>query len=114
MVSIWWRIAFALSVLVHLVVLYLPSSPGTGSMPPGTDKVVHAVIFGAVAVTAVRQRWRPGVVAAVLLAHAVGSELIQHFALSQRSGDPWDVAADALGTILGVYVAARGRSVGPS
>ena len=43
-------------------------------------------------------------VPAVAAAHAPISETIQHFFLSQRAGDVWDVAADWVGVALGVLL----------
>ena len=40
------------------------------------------------------------VVVALCAVHAPVSEIIQHAALAQRSGDPWDVAADLAGTAM--------------
>jgi hypothetical protein len=43
--------------------------------------------------------------AGLLAVHAVSSELVQHWLLANRSGDPADVAADLLGVGLGLAVA---------
>lgn len=101
-----WRVALAVAVVVHLVVLYAPRSPGTGGLPM-VDKVVHLAVFAAVAYTAVRAGlpWRP--VLAALLAHAVVSELLQHVVLPGRSGDAYDAVADAAGAVLGTVAGSR-------
>lgn len=111
-VHLGWRLAFAAAVVVQLVVLYSPSGPG-GPSVPGLDKVAHAFVFAAVGFTAVRQNWRPTPVLVVLLAHAGLSELVQHFFLAQRTGDPWDVLADAVGAVLAVLLGARTRVGAP-
>ncbi len=51
-----------------------------------------------------------GVVA--VLAYAVVSEVVQGVLLSTRSGDPYDVVADALGALLGWLLAGRLRWAG--
>ncbi len=97
------RVALALAVLVHLVVLYAPRAPA----PPGPvwlDKVVHVTIFAAVALAAAWVGLPRRPVVAVLLGHAVVSELVQWLVLPDRSGDPWDSVADAGGVALAVLV----------
>lgn len=96
-----WRVALVLLVGVHLVVLYAPDSGGAPAFP-GIDKVVHVATFASVALAGLRAglaaRWWLPVVAA----HAVVSELVQHWALPHRSGDPADVLADLVGVGAGV------------
>jgi hypothetical protein len=100
-----WRLLLAGSVVVQLVALYWPQQVGGGG-PPGTDKLVHALLFAAVAFTGrfagVPVRW----LAALLAAHAVVSELVQALLLPGRSGDPRDVFADLVG-VAGGLLAAR-------
>ena len=96
-----WRVALVLLVGVHLVVLYAPDSGGAPAFP-GIDKVVHVTTFASVALAGLRAglaaRWWVPVVAA----HTVVSELVQHWVLPHRSGDPADVLADLAGVGLGV------------
>ena len=92
------QLLFALSVVGHLAVLYWPRSPSTGGLP--IDKVVHAVIFGMVLWFAARAALPVWPVAAVLAVHAVASELIQHYVLAGRSGDPADTVADLAGVLI--------------
>jgi hypothetical protein len=103
------RVAFGLAVAVNLAVLYYPRHVAQGGIP-GIDKVVHIVVFAAVAWTGVRAglpvRW----LLAVLVVHAVSSELVQHFLLTNRSGDPADSVADVLGAVLGVGAGRHGGS----
>ncbi|TQN41908.1 VanZ like protein [Blastococcus colisei] len=97
------RGAFAVVVLVSLAVLFAPASD-VPSAPPGVDKLVHAGLFAALAVTG---RWAGigvGTLAALLLGYAVVSELIQGFTPVARSASPADVLADAVGTVLGLLV----------
>lgn len=100
------RVVLALAVAVQFLVLYAPRA---ASNPDGlpVDKVVHAVVFGVVGWAAVRAgvpaRWILG----LLLAQAVVSELVQGFFMPHRSGDPWDVAADLVGSLIGTLIGVR-------
>ncbi|MEP7191566.1 MAG: VanZ family protein [Actinomycetota bacterium] len=95
-----WRVALFVAVAVQLIALYLPRAPA-GPPVTGLDKVVHICIFAAPALAAlmagIRARWVLG----ILAVHAPLGELIQHFALPQRSGDVLDVMADSAGIALG-------------
>ena len=96
----WWRWALAVALAVQLVALYAPYAAG-GLEVNGLDKVVHATIFAAPALAAlmvgVRARWILG----LLVAHALLSELIQHWGLPHREGDVFDVVADVAGVLFG-------------
>ena len=102
------RVLFWVCVAVQLAVLYAPRAV---SPPAGLplDKVVHATVFGAVLWAGVRAGLRAAPLAAVLLGHAVVSEVVQARLLPGRSGDPVDAVADALG-VLAAWWAVRGRS----
>lgn len=104
------RWAFALTVLVHLAVLYWPGPASAPAALPGADKLVHALVFAAVAWTGRAAGLPVRLLAAALLGHAVLSEVLQHAVLPARSGDPWDVVADVVGT-LGGLLAPVGRRV---
>ena len=92
------RSVLGLAVAVQLVVLYWPRSPSTGGLP--IDKLVHAAIFGVVLWAAARAGLPPRPVAVLLAVHAVVSELIQHYLLAGRSGDPGDAIADLAGVVI--------------
>jgi hypothetical protein len=92
------RIGFFVVVAVHLAVLYWPRTPSGGGLP--IDKVVHAAIFAVVLWAAARARlwvWPVGILLAI---HAVVSELVQHYLLTGRSGDPADSIADLVGVAI--------------
>jgi hypothetical protein len=95
-----WRVVLVLAVALELIALYVPRAPA-GPQITGLDKVVHVCIFAAPALAAlmagVSAPWALG----VLALHAPVSELIQHFALPHRSGDPLDAMADLGGVALG-------------
>ncbi|MGQ7352628.1 VanZ family protein [Quadrisphaera oryzae] len=102
-------------MLAQLVVLYAPRAPSTDQVPlvgPVLDKVVHLAVFALVAWTGRRAGVRVRLLVVVLLAHAVVSELLQHWVLPHRSGDPLDALADAAGVLVGLLLPARrGRLV---
>lgn len=94
-------------LLATLYALLWPDPAGAGSGPPGADKLVHALLFGALAVTT---RWRFGPALtglALVAAYAVLSELVQGALLPSRSGDAYDVVADGLGAIAGWVAVGR-------
>lgn len=104
----WMRWALATTLVVHAVALYLPGSAisGPSSLPPGSDKVVHFLLFAAPAflIRRITSRWWP---IGLLALHAPVSEVIQWGLVPHRSGDPFDVVADLLGIIAGVWLAGQ-------
>ncbi|MDQ3611201.1 MAG: VanZ family protein [Actinomycetota bacterium] len=95
-----------MAVLLSLVVLFAPSADGTPTFP-GADKLVHLLLFALLAGT-IRWRFGPALVGlGVVAVYAVASELIQGFALPNRSGDPLDVVADLAGVAAGWLLARR-------
>ena len=95
------RVAFALAVLVSLAVLFTPAS-GVPSAPPGTDKVIHLLLFCGLATSG---RWagvRTVPLAVSLTTYAAASELIQGLAPLARSMSFADGAADAIGIGVGL------------
>ena len=105
---VWlWRIGFVLACLIHLYGLYSPRQAGPDTGIPYADKVAHLVLFGSVAFLGLRvgvpARW----LLPVLAANAVVSELVQHFLLAQRSGDPFDSLADLVGLGVGAWLGFR-------
>lgn len=105
--SRWWQAAFGLACAVHLYGLYWPQPEGAGTSIPYADKVAHVLLFGTVAYLGLRigvpARWLIG----VLVAEAAVSELVQHYLLPLRSGDPLDAVADVAGVALGAWLALR-------
>lgn len=95
----WLPALSVLALSVHLVALYEPGSPDDvlGFDIPGADKVVHVLLFAVPVWLLGRLTGRIWLVAGVFAAHAVLSELVQHWFLPHRSGDPWDVLADLIG-----------------
>jgi VanZ family protein len=94
------RGAFAVAVLVSLAVLFAPAS-GVPSAPPGADKLVHAALFAALALSG---RWAgvPGsTLVFLLVAYGAGSEVVQAVTPLARSGSVADWLADVVGVLVG-------------
>jgi VanZ family protein len=107
-VRVWaWRIAFVAAVALQLYGVYTPREAGPHVGIPQIDKVAHCFLFAAVAFTGLKvgvpARWLLG----ALVANAVVSELVQHWLLPQRDGDPFDALADLIGVTLGAWLGSR-------
>ncbi|MEU7477205.1 VanZ family protein [Lentzea sp. NPDC042327] len=99
---------FVFAALLSVVVLFTPES-GVPSSPPGTDKVVHLVLFGLLAFTGLHAKI-PHVLWA-LVAYAGLSEVLQELITPlHRSGDVLDALVDVAGIGLGWAIAAASRS----
>ena len=95
------RGAFAVAVLVSLAVLFAPASD-VPSAPPGVDKVVHGLLFLALALTG---RWAGigrSLLGAALVGYAAVSELVQGLTPLERSASVGDLLADVVGTVAGL------------
>ena len=102
------RGAFAVALLVSLAVLFAPAG-NVPDAPPGVDKVVHLVLFLALALTG---RWagiRAGVLAGLLVAYGAVSEVLQAVTPLERSGNPGDLVADLAGVAIGLGAWAVGE-----
>jgi hypothetical protein len=104
------RGAFAVVVLLSLAVLFAPASDVPGS-PPGVDKLVHASLFAALALSG---RWAGvgrAALAGGLVAYAALSEVVQ--GAIGRDAAVGDLVADVAGLLLGLFawqwIAARRR-----
>ena len=95
------RGAFAVAVLVSLAVLFATADDVPAS-PPGVDKVVHLLLFAALALTG---RWagaRAGALGALLVVYAAVSEVVQGFSALERSASVADWVADTVGVLAGL------------
>lgn len=90
-------------MLVSLGVLFSPTVPSEGGVH-NLDKVVHAALFAALAVTT-RLRFGKGLLLVVL--YAVLSEVLQAVLPIHRDGNALDALADAAGAIVGWGLASR-------
>ncbi|MFC9789958.1 VanZ family protein [Rhodococcus sp. NPDC127528] len=86
---------------VTLVLLFSPGSAVPGG-PPNSDKVTHPLMFAALAFSARYARVAPRTAAAVAVAYAGLSEVLQAVLPIQRSGSVWDWAADVAGVVVGL------------
>jgi len=95
------RGVFAVVVLVSLAVLFTPADD-VPFAPPGVDKLVHACIFAALALSG---RWAGigrSVLGALLVAYAALSEVLQGLTPLERSASAGDWLADVIGLVLGL------------
>lgn len=104
------RWLLGLVLVIQFLALYLPGSTiqGPTLLPPGSDKVIHFLLFAAPAflLRRVTPRWWP---IWLLALHAPISELVQWAWVPNRSGELLDVVADLLGVGVGCLLAAAGR-----
>ena len=90
---------------VSLAVLFTPGS-AVPSGPPGSDKVVHAVLFAALAATSLLARIPWWATLLWLAAYAALSEVLQATLPINRSGDVDDWVADVAGALVATAIAA--------
>jgi VanZ family protein len=102
------RTPFTLVVLLSLWMLFSPGST-VPSGPPYSDKVVHALLFAALALTGLRAGIRLPVLLVGLAVYAGGSEVLQAALPIHRDGDVADAAVDLVGAAIGVLVGRRLR-----
>ena len=105
------RGAFALAVLVSLVVLFAPADEVPAALP-GVDTVVHVLLF---AVLALSGRWAgagPAVLAVGLTGYGALSEVLQAVTPLARTGSVADLLADLAGVAVGLlaWSALRGQA----
>ncbi|MGY1673651.1 VanZ family protein [Geodermatophilus sp. SYSU D00710] len=107
------RGVLAVTVLVSLAVLFAPGSD-VPSAPPGVDKLVHAVLFLALALAG---RWagiRALPLAVLLVVYGGVSEVVQAVSDLHRSGSVTDWLADVAGAALGLLAWTRVERVVPA
>jgi VanZ family protein len=95
------RGTFAVVVLVSLAVLFAPASD-VPVAPAGVDKVVHVLLFAALALSG---RWAGlgrGALGALLVLYAAVSEVLQGITPLDRSASVTDWLADVVGLLLGL------------
>lgn len=104
--------AFLVALVVSAVLLFAPSTPNESTIP-GSDKVVHFLIFAVLAVLGRRARLPLLPLVIGLAVYAVGSEVLQGLE-PDRDGTPTDALADlggiAVGSVAYLLVARRRRS----
>jgi hypothetical protein len=108
-----WRLAFALSLVVNVAILYLPVAVGPPASLPFLDKVVHAISFALIAVTGCLAGVPLRALVVLIVGEAVVSEVVQGtVTVLHRDGDWADAVADLVGGALGLggFLLWRSRS----
>jgi len=106
-VSLWSRRApFVVVLLLSVWMLFSPGSTVPAG-PPYSDKVVHALLFAALATTGLRAGVRPLPLVAGLVMYAAGSEVLQSLLPIHRDGDVADAAVDLVGVAIATVVGGR-------
>ncbi|MEU4739638.1 VanZ family protein [Actinosynnema sp. NPDC023658] len=96
---------FVVAVLLSVIVLFTPES-GVPTAPPGTDKVVHFLLFALLMGSGRYARLPVGPLLAGLTGYAAVSELLQWLITALgRSGDVLDALVDVAGIAFGYLVA---------
>ena len=104
-----WLVAFAVLLVVHLAALYWPRVAVDGPVT-WSDKAVHVALFALPAAAGLLAGLRRVLVIVPLALHAPLSEVLQHTALPNRSGDLADTVADLAGVVLGATLVVVGRA----
>ncbi|MFD4642474.1 VanZ family protein [Lentzea sp. NPDC058436] len=99
---------FVIAGLLSVIVLFTPES-GVPSSPPGTDKVVHTLLFALLAFTGLYAKL-PRILLWLVVYAGVSEVLQQLITPLHRSGDVLDALVDVLGIGLGWAIAAAVRS----
>lgn len=102
------RVVFGAVVAVSLVVLFAPAGDVPGA-PPGVDKIVHAVLFLALAATGRWAGFRSAVLLPALVVYAGCSEILQGLSVIGRTASVLDWAADVVGVLAGLALWTRLR-----
>ncbi|MCE6993873.1 VanZ family protein [Saccharothrix sp. S26] len=102
---------FVVAASLSVIVLFTPAS-GVPTAPPGTDKVVHFLLFALLMATGTYARLPSGPLAIVLLGYAAVSEVLQWLiTVLNRSGDVLDALVDVAGVAV-AYLVVHWRSRG--
>ena len=112
---------YTFTVIIVAVIAYLtlvphPLPDNDMELFPGADKVVHAIMFGALTgAIALDRAFKNGIKAlgakSLVIYAIIGSlaggviELLQGWMGAGRSADVWDFVADTLGAILAASIA---------
>lgn len=94
-----------LPAIAVMAAIFIASSFRVPALPPGpivgTDKLIHAAIYAALAALLYRATGRPLLAIALTVAYGCTDELHQAL-VPGRMSDPFDALADAIGACLGV------------
>jgi VanZ family protein len=99
------------------LIFVLSSVPDLGTGLGGWDlalrKIAHAAEYAVLGFLLLRASGRVEPALGLGIAYAISDEIHQHF-VSGRHGAPLDVAIDAVGVAVGVYVGIRWRRASPT
>ncbi|OZE28576.1 hypothetical protein CH262_02725 [Rhodococcus sp. 05-2255-1e] len=101
-----YRIPLAVTFVVALIVLFTPAS-GVPSGFQHSDKIIHCILFAALAYTSRLAGIGWVKTALWVSAFAVVSEFLQAILPLGRSGSAADALADVVGIALGLVAASR-------
>jgi VanZ family protein len=107
-VSRWEHYPFGGVLLLSMVSFFTPG-PDLPQGPDLSDKVEHAAIFVALALTGRLARIRPARLLVGLVGYAVVSEVLQAVLPIHRDGDWRDALADTVGVLIGLAAVALPR-----
>ena len=101
---LWLAVGWSLVVLALVVCLVPNGVPGTAGL---NDKFMHATGYLGLTLwfTGIYPRARYLVIALSLFAMGIAVEILQGVMHAGRNADPRDVAANALGVVLGISLA---------
>ena len=106
-VSLWLPVA-AWAALIFALSSVLTLDSGLGAWDELLRKLAHVTEYAVLGALIQRAIGRPLPAFALGLAYAGSDELHQHF-VPGRTGDPRDVAIDALGVLIGIVLYRRSR-----
>lgn len=98
----WFWVVFAISAVLFFTPLTIEEKTGFG-----LDKIAHLGIFAAMTAIGLKAYQKSAWVVAFLLAYTVATEFIQGNFIPHRSFDIYDMVADALGTVIGLFYERR-------
>lgn len=102
------QLLFGAVLVLSVTILFTPAS-GVPSAPPGTDKVIHFLLFAALTITGRMAGLTPRWALVAMVGYAALSEFLQALLPLGRSGDPLDLAFDVLGIAAGGTACWLGR-----
>ncbi|WP_051772066.1 VanZ family protein [Saccharothrix sp. NRRL B-16314] len=103
---------FVVAASLSVIVLFTPAS-GVPTAPPGTDKVVHFLLFALLTATGRYGRLPRGPLVGALIGYAAVSEVLQWLITALgRGGDVLDGLVDVAGIAFG-YLLTRRWTAGP-
>ncbi|SFT66134.1 hypothetical protein SAMN04487904_105177 [Actinopolyspora lacussalsi subsp. righensis] len=94
------RASFVLSCVASLVILFTPPA-GVPESPPGTDKLVHLVLFAVLTLTGRAARIDHRLLLSCLVCYAPLSEALQQLLPVHRDAEAMDAITDLCGIAVG-------------